>query len=797
MPCRTARFLCVPILLGLLAANTAGQPLTWDGEIDSNWYDPVNWDPDAFPADDANRIVLSGSPIASTDVRADNGGTIAVISDGWATFGANLYVADANTGTLDISGGGAVSIDWCGYIGYSAGSHGTVTVRDPCSTWTNSWELHVGYNGSGTLEIAGGGTVTNKWGYIAYLSNSNGTVTVDGAGSTWTNGESLCVGFNGTGTLEIAGGGTVTNKRGYIGRLQDSTGTVTVDGAGSRWTNSGSLYVGGSDTEAGGTGRLTVADGGRVEVGGILKIWPGGTVDVSGGTIRLAHPGSLERAGGTFAFYFGTVEFNTDLEVTADTGLLTELFGANPSVLQPNGLGITGQATLTVPVTLDGGTFSVGSLVNPALLRFHSGTFRLTDANLAIGPGGLFGATLALGEDQRIEVVHDAEVSPGGELGLQGGALAAGRLTNHGMIAGRGRIEGPLTNGPGSRLLVGPGQQLTVAGDAVNDGGEITLGGGTLWFEDTLTNTAGGLVMGNGLLLADAGMTNAATMAFSGVANVVGDVTNQPAGLIIASGGGPTTFFDDVVSDGEIRIGEGTMAVFFGSYSGAGSFPGPGTACFEGDLKPGSSPAVVTLGGSVAFGPGAAVEIELAGGGEGDLPSPGCDGLIVGGDVALDGGLELAWLPVAGDPDSRFGGAYTVLTWGGGRSGQFASVGGQLAAYLDTSLFPDGIEYDDANGLLRVHLYGLLAGDVDLDGAVGPDDLSVLEASFGSADAGWLDGDLNFDRSVDHLDYLLWKASAGQAVPGAGIPEPATLALLALGGLVVLRQRNRRGGARA
>jgi len=604
--------------------------------VDANWgtivADTLEVTPGGAFSDTSSSTLLVNALVGFGDAISLNGslglghaggsgaGTHAVGPGHSLSVGGPLYVGYDGNGTLSIAGGGAAS-NALGYIGYGADSNGTVTVRDPCSTWTNSTYLTVGELGTGTLRIAGGGAVSNTFGDIGVYEGSNGTVTVDGAGSTWTNSAYLRVGHHGRGTLTITNGGTVSNTRGYIGFHEDSNGTVTVEGPGSTWTNREGLYVGGTATAAGGTGRLTVSDGGRVEVGGVLKIWPDGTVEVSGGTIHLANPGSLIRplGGGTFAFHFGTAEFDTDVEITADTGLLTELFGAHPTILQPNGLGITGQATLTVPVTLDGGTFSVGSLINPDLLLFHSGTFGLTDANLAVGPGGLFGARLALREDQRVEVVHDAEVSPGGELGLQGGALAAGRLTNHGLITGRGRIEGPLTNGAGE-VEVGPGERLRVTGPAVNDGGQMTLGGGTLHFQDTLTNTGGGLVMGHGLLRADGGLTNEATMAFSGVADLVGDANNTPAGLILATGVGPTTFFDDVHNDGEIRVSAGSTAVYFGAVDGDGNFTGGGTNYFEGDLKPGSSAGIMSFEGNVAFGSFASLEIEL---GDNDNSHPG------------------------------------------------------------------------------------------------------------------------------------------------------------------------------
>ena len=113
---------------------------------------------------------------------------------------------------------------------------------------------------------------------------------------------------------------------------------------------------------------------------------------------------------------------------------------------------------------------------------------------------------------------------------------------------------------------------------------------------------------------------------------------------------------------------------------------------FIGGFSPGSSPAVVSFGGDVAFASSALLEAELAENDNSDPLSPCYDALAVAGDVTLSGTLSLCWLPVAGDANSRFGGAYTILTWGGMRTGAFAAVECEMAAYLDVSVFPDGLE---------------------------------------------------------------------------------------------------------
>jgi len=83
-------------------------------------------------------------------------------------------------------------------------------------------------------------------------------------------------------------------------------------------------------------------------------------------------------------------------------------------------------------------------------------------------------------------------------------------------------------------------------------------------------------------------------------------------------------------------------------------------------------------------------------------------------------------------------------------------------------------------------------GDIDADEDVDRDDLAILEANFDQP-GGWAEGDLDYSGRVDFRDYLLWKGFYGQEYdgPGATIPEPATMVLLAIGGAAVLARRRR------
>jgi T5SS/PEP-CTERM-associated repeat protein len=219
-------------------------------------------------------------------------GTVVVTGTGssWNNI-TGVVVGGLGTGTLTIQNGGTVNSAGGGSVGSSAGSLGTVTVTGAGSAWNNSpgGGLNIGSFGSGTLTIANGGTVTNTTAVTANIGNgagSQGAVTVTGAGSTWSNSSGVNIGNGGRGTLTIADGGTVTDGAGAIGGAPGSQGVVTVTGAGSTWTNTATLLVGGNAN-----GTLTIAAGGTVtSVGGAIGI--GGAGFGSQGTVLITGQGS-------------------------------------------------------------------------------------------------------------------------------------------------------------------------------------------------------------------------------------------------------------------------------------------------------------------------------------------------------------------------------------------------------------------------------------------------------------------------------------------------------------------------
>jgi len=458
----------------------------------------------------------------------------------------------------------------------------------------------------------------------------------------------------------------------------------------------------------------------------------------------------------------------------------------------------------------DGGIVTVGTRATIAALASGSGNVTVAGADsrwdiadrLDIAGNPFFSggqATLEVSDGAEVRAATGVFVFPRGELHMHNtGRLSGGTLSNQGLVHGNGRINNSLANSDGGEVMVITGNQLTFASAGNTNAGQITLAGGATVFQQDVTNQTDGIILGNGTLRADGGLTNDGIASFSGMANVIGRVTNSATGRIIASGGGPTTFFDDVTNNGSVQVIPNSFVVFFGSYSGNG-VGGRGTVLMEGDLKPGGSTAAISFGGDLVLGQSARTQIELGG----TVPGGQHDQLNVVGTASLASVLDLLVIDGYTDPAVPAAADDFVLVKAADIVGAFQTVNYEGAPLTMDFLEGDGISFrsHQGDGLFRNITYGdttveltnylALDGDANGDGFVDPSDFSLWNDNRFSARTDWITGDFSGDGVTDVRDFNIWNEHKFMSVANAAarsVPEPGTgvLVLLALVSVVAV-----------
>jgi len=444
-----------------------------------------------------------------------------------------LIVGYAGEGNQLIAEDGGIVYDRLGYIGYNwaGGAAGnSVMVSGEGSVWSTIYYLYVGYSGAGNqLTVEGGGAVYDDTGYIGENgSATNNSALITGVGSVWSNSNRLIVGDSGAGNqLIVIGGGVVYDSYGYIGGNGSATNnSALITGVGSVWSNQSTLFIGFGES----TGNsMTIADGGAVYSGGGRF---GSGEDGTSNSVFVSGSGSVWNNNGSLSM-FGSYYSACDLIIT------------NGGTVIDNNALISGYGTVSVS---SGATWQ-----NRGSLDVEG-----PDTQINIGAGGSVLASNAW------------LYGFGNLVSVAGGALY-------------------VTNAPGSGSLVVQQSSLsissgtvTVNGLVVERGGLVSFAGGTLNSGGTSVNNGQSFVFGNGTSAATFNLlggvhifadnleiSNNATL--TGCGTIDGNVIVDPGGSILAGCGGTLTFVGIVTNNGVIATAEGTTIDFRGPVAGSGT----------------------------------------------------------------------------------------------------------------------------------------------------------------------------------------------------------------------------------
>jgi T5SS/PEP-CTERM-associated repeat protein len=497
-PARIHYLLTTLALAILFPAVSPAVVRNWDGSSGSQFSNSANWTPAGVP--DTNDTatfrlgnlavpVLLLTPtfqpynaivdrlIIGTNTVTMGGGTMTVDGTSTSETARGLVIGETATDVAVLNMNVPSFSTLYATLGSAAGSSGTLNLTSTIGTFSvtgtdaTTYDLIVGLNGAGTINVTNGRDV-NVVGPITVLglnSGSTGTVNVTNAGSTWTGGMILGYGGNGTlnvsdggtfsggldvgffgsggnGTLNVTSGGTITDG-GYI-----RSGTATVTGANSSWT--------GSQIQVDQQGTLNISNGGRVSENSSFNVGY-----IGGGSVHVASGGKLLT--GNSATLFHAVQHGGQVSVTdADSSWINN---GTLSVTSIGSINISagghfennGDAHISSGghVIVDGAG-SRWTTIGHASIVESEGTLTVSNGGTIIGGLSANGSGTLKGNGSALSVDNDGIVAPGDSLG----ALHVNPFGYTQHSSGKLQIELGGTT-PDSEY-----DQLLVAGDITLDG---------------------------------------------------------------------------------------------------------------------------------------------------------------------------------------------------------------------------------------------------------------------------------------------------------------------------------------
>ncbi|MEQ1920898.1 MAG: LamG-like jellyroll fold domain-containing protein [Pyrinomonadaceae bacterium] len=507
------------------------------------------------------------------------------------------------------------------------------------------------FEGGAEMLLSGAGTAVVKMTKYVQMDTGSRIRTIDGDLTVEANQDNLLSGANFVG-VSLAGNAVIEAT---------GTGKVTVKGRGGRGNNAASNK-----------GVLLAAAGAMIRGGSGAGIKT--DVQGNGGNLGTNTHGVDVEAGATITSLGGDVQ----VVGFAGGGSTSDNYG----VIPVNGGSITSGGNGNVIVQGTGGTNGSGK--NVGVIPHQGGTITSggTGTVTVTGTGG--GGPNSYG----VQIFRDGRINSGGA-----GAVS---VTGQGTTAGSFGVfvNGTDNNSPGARINGGSGATITVTGTAPAGSIALVLGGGG-------TNTISSVGNGPINLIADAiTLDGTGTNAVnSGIGTTtIRQFTN---GRVINLGTASDAGAEVGLSDGELdRVTAGTLAIgdansgsvnvsgvitqtkttnilspltttvsSGGDLGIFGTISGPLTVDSGGNVRPGSSPGVIS-GGSTTLAAGSTYNVELGGTTPGNLAT-NHDQLNATGTFAAGGTLNVA---LSGGFVPAFANTFTIATSTGSTSGTFSTV---------------------------------------------------------------------------------------------------------------------------
>lgn len=485
--------------------------------------------------------ITAGNTVSTTGITTVGGSTLTISGAGstleaqrvnalTASAGSTINVEDG--GTLRTTGGPlalAPTIFAAGPAVLNVTGAGSLVDLAGALTAANGTNVA----STAVVNVSAGGTIRSTGANVIGRAAGNTTgpdVTISGTGSNWTSTGTLALN---SGDFSLLAGGAASFASATIGSA-DEGADLLVSGANSIFTTTGDLVIGTAPggTDAASTGTVTLANGGRLRVGGTLTLAGDsaatGNLVIGSATGAPTTAGLLDAAALVFGPGTGSFSFN---HTGTNYGFAAAMSGAGSIFHSAGVTRLTGDSSaFTGTTAVSGGTLLVDGTLGSA-------------ASVTNVLGGTLGGTGTIGGD--VTVGSGAILAAGGD--------AVGTL----MIGGNLDLSSPNT------ILNFQLGQANVPGGALNDlvnvGGDLNLNG-----QLNVTTSPGGTfgpgvyrLFNYGGALSGSGLTNAPSGTFVQTA-VAGQVNlANTAGLTLNIWDGAT----GPKNDGAIQGGSGIWRI--------------------------------------------------------------------------------------------------------------------------------------------------------------------------------------------------------------------------------------------